>query len=66
MFKIGDCLYYANRKSKQAEKCIVIEQIFHPLFLAYIVKNKTSGAIMKCYDIDCFSSEENAYNNAQE
>ena len=32
MFKIGDCLYYANRKSKQAEKCIVIEQIFHPLF----------------------------------
>ena len=39
---------------------------FPPLFLAYIVKNKTSGAIMKCYDMDFFSSEENAYNNAQE
>lgn len=64
MFKIGDCLYYANRKSKQAEKCIVIERMFQ-FPLAYIVKNETSGVIMKCYDICCFSSEKEAYNDAQ-
>lgn len=64
-FKRGETFYYANRNTKQAEKCTVVDRICqYPM--AYIAKNEASGEIFKCYsDFGCFASEQEAYDDAQ-
>lgn len=64
-FKIGETFYYANRNTKQAEKCTVVDR-FCQYPLMYIAKNEASGEIFKCYHgFGCFASEQEAYNDAQ-
>ena len=65
LFKRGESFYYANRNTKQAEKCTVIEWVLqHPM--AYIAKKEISGEVFKCYhDFGCFKSEQEAYDDAQ-
>ena len=47
-FERGETFYYANRNTKQAEKCTVVDWICqYPM--AYIAKNEASGEIFKCY-----------------
>lgn len=64
-FKKGETFYYANRNTKQAEKCTVIDFVLqYPM--AYIAKNEVSGEIFKCYpDHGCFRLEQEAYDDAQ-
>ena len=54
LFKRGETFYYANRNTKQAEKCSVVDWICqYPM--AYIAKNDTSGETFTCYhDFGCF------------
>ena len=65
LFKRGETFYYANRNTKQAEKCTVVDWVCqYPM--AYIAKNDASGEIFKCYhDFGCFASEQEAYDDAQ-
>lgn len=65
LFKRGETFYYANRNTKQAEKCTVVDWICqYPM--AYIAKNDASGVIFQCYhDFGCFASEQEAYDDAQ-
>ena len=49
-FERGETFYYANRNTKQAEKCTVVDWICqYPM--AYIAKNEASGEIFKCYSV---------------
>lgn len=61
----GDIFYYANRKTKQADKCVAIESV--PQFpITYIAKNEETGEIFKCYPgFDSFKSKQEAYADAQ-
>lgn len=65
LFKRGQTFYYANRNTKQAEKCTVVDWVCqYPM--AYIAKNEASGETFKCYhDFGCFASEQEAYDDAQ-
>ena len=48
LFKRGETFYYANRNTKQAEKCTVVDLVCqYPM--AYIAKNDASGETFKCY-----------------
>ena len=50
LFKKGETFYYANRNTKKAEKCTVVDRICqYPT--AYIAKNDATGEIFKCYMI---------------
>ncbi len=61
----SECVQYANRDTKQAEKCTVVDWVCqYPM--AYIAKNNASGKIFKCYhDFGCFASKQEAYNDTQ-
>lgn len=63
--RTGDTFYYANRNTKQTEKCVAIELV--PQFPeAYIAKNEETGEIFKCYPgFDSFKSKQEAYADAQ-
>lgn len=64
-FKRGETFYYANRDTKQAEECTVVDRVCQ-FPMAYIAKNNVSGKIFKCYhDFECFVSEQEAYDDAQ-
>ena len=62
---VSECVQYANRDTKQAEKCTVVDWVCqYPM--AYIAKNNASGKIFKCYhDFGCFASKQEAYNDTQ-
>lgn len=65
LFKRGETFYYANRNTKQEEKCTVVDWVCqYPM--AYIAKNEASVETFKCYhDFGCFASEQEAYDDAQ-
>lgn len=64
-FDIGETFYYANRDTKQAEKCTVIKWL-PQLPMAYIAEKESTGEVFECYhDFGCFKSEQEAYNDAQ-
>lgn len=65
MLKTGQTFYYANRNTKKAEKCVVIDHVLqYPL--AYIAKKEDTGEIFKCYHgFGCFETEEAAHADAQ-
>ena len=63
LFKKGESFYYANRNTKQVEKCATRELIpQHPI--AYIAKKmEITGEVFKCYhNFGCFRSEKEAFN----
>lgn len=63
--RTGDTFYYANRNTKQTEKCVAIKLV--PQFpTAYIAKKVETGEIFKCHPgVDSFKSEQEAHAVAQ-
>lgn len=50
LFKRGETFYYANRNTKQAEKCTVVDWVCqYPM--AYIAKNDASGETINAYSL---------------
>ena len=65
IYEKGESFYYANRDTKQVEKCTVIE-VMSQYPQVYIAKKEDTGEIFECYHgYGCFKSEKEAFDDAQ-
>lgn len=62
---IGNYFWYANRETKKAEKCMIVNVMMYS-YPPKILAKKQNGSTFTCYDgFGCFNTEKDAIKDAQ-